>query len=109
MLFLKRLDDFAIIHINQPELDPDFESIKTLSFVCFRLIIGKGLLFDRRTSQVTRRPSKMIRMEVDYSSTVEEKIPECEKLAKVGAIRFGLMPETGVIRKLTTLPRPVDG
>ena len=25
----------------------------------------------------------MIKMEVDYSSTVDEKIPECEKLAKV--------------------------
>lgn len=38
----------------------------------------------------------MIKMEVDYSSTVEEKIPECEKLAKVSwasiaGVDFGLV------------------
>ena len=26
---------------------------------------------------------KLVKMEVDYSSTVDEKVPECEKLAKV--------------------------
>lgn len=28
---------------------------------------------------------KLQKMEVDYSSTVDEKIPECEKMAKVSA------------------------
>lgn len=32
----------------------------------------------------------MIKMEVDYSSTVEEKIPECEKMAKDGKLNEAL-------------------
>jgi len=28
------------------------------------------------------------KMEVDYSSTVDEKLPKCEKLAKVNTISF---------------------
>ena len=30
-----------------------------------------------------RSDGKMVKMEVDYSSTVEQRVPECEKMAKV--------------------------
>ena len=31
---------------------------------------------------------RLKKMEVDYTSTVEEKIPECDKLAKVRTMKF---------------------
>lgn len=34
---------------------------------------------------------KLQKMEVDYSATVEEKIPECEKMAKVYSEKFSFL------------------
>lgn len=33
---------------------------------------------------------KIVKMEVDYTSTCDEKIPECEKLAKAGKLHDAL-------------------
>lgn len=30
-----------------------------------------------------RSDGKIVKMEVDYSSTVDQRVPECEKMAKV--------------------------
>lgn len=33
--------------------------------------------------QTERSDGKIVKMEVDYSSTVDQRLPECEKMAKV--------------------------
>ena len=36
-----------------------------------------------RAERAERSDGKMVKMEVDYSSTVDQRIPECERTAKV--------------------------
>jgi len=38
----------------------------------------------------TDMKGNVVKMEVDYSDTVDKRIPECEKLATVGSLRFDL-------------------
>jgi len=38
----------------------------------------------------TTDSGRIVKMEVDYSSTCDEKIPECQKLAKEGKIHDAL-------------------
>lgn len=33
-----------------------------------------------------RSDGKIVKMEIDYSSTVDQRLPECEKMAKVSAV-----------------------
>ena len=41
---------------------------------------------------------RLKKMEVDYTSTVEEKIPECDKLAKVRIAKFMLAYDIKEVR-----------
>lgn len=36
----------------------------------------------------TDMKGNVVKMEVDYSDTVDKRIPECEKLTTVGSLRF---------------------
>lgn len=42
------------------------------------------------TDSLTTETGRIIKMEVDYSSTCDEKIPECQKLARGGKIHDAL-------------------
>ena len=39
----------------------------------------------------TDMKGNVVKMEVDYSDTVDKRIPECEKLATVSSLRFPLI------------------
>lgn len=45
----------------------------------------------------TDMKGNVVKMEVDYSDTVDKRIPECEKLATVSNLRFHLIFATGGI------------
>lgn len=34
-----------------------------------------------------RSDGRIVKMEIDYSSTVDQRLPECEKLAKVRSVK----------------------
>ena len=38
---------------------------------------------EERAERAERSDGKMVKMEVDYSSTVDQRLPECERMAKV--------------------------
>uniref|UniRef100_A0A8C5CBE3 Proteasome 26S subunit, non-ATPase 12 n=1 Tax=Gadus morhua TaxID=8049 RepID=A0A8C5CBE3_GADMO len=42
---------------------------------------------DERAERAERSDGKMVKMEVDYSSTVDLRIPECERMAKEGKLQ----------------------
>lgn len=35
-----------------------------------------------------RSDGKIVKMEIDYSSTVDRRLPECEKMAKVSGVQM---------------------
>lgn len=39
-----------------------------------------------------RSDGKIVKMEIDYSSTVDQRLPECEKMAKVSAVQEKAAP-----------------
>lgn len=38
------------------------------------------------SDELERSDGKIVKMEVDYSSTVDQRVPECEKMAKVSRV-----------------------
>lgn len=43
-----------------------------------------------------RADGRIVKMEVDYSATVDQRLPECEKLAKVRGGRLGVGGSQGL-------------
>ena len=52
--------------------------------------VSGEIIIYRMAENATTDSGRIVKMEVDYSSTCDEKIPECQKLAKEGKIHDAL-------------------
>lgn len=69
-----------------------FSHLTTTYRICEQLnyCVSGELIIYRMAENATTDSGRIVKMEVDYSSTCDEKIPECQKLAKEGKIHDAL-------------------
>lgn len=69
-----------------------FLHLATTYRICEKLnyCVSGEIIIYRMAENAATDSGRIVKMEVDYSSTCDEKIPECQKLAKEGKIHDAL-------------------